>query len=470
MATRLQEIKIGDSDSEYDNPNLASLTLGNNVLLKKIDVRNCSGLGDTTIEGHTQTVVDISGCSIVEEVYFDGTNVAGVTLPNGGVLKKLHLPGTITNLTIMNQKAITELVVPSYSNISTLRLENVPTVNSKAILSAVPANTRVRLIGIAWEAEDADEIEDLLDTLDTMRGLDEAGNNMETAQVSGTIHTGSLTGAQIASYNARYPYLTVTADNVTSYLTLKSYDGETTLDTIVCYNGVPQESIPSVPARPNSSDGHYSYTGIGWNTEYDTQVADPTAVTDVIADRTVYPAYTWVVRTYTVTWKNGSTTIETDSNVPWGTMPHYDGATPTQDGQTSTGWSPALAPVTGNVTYTAVYLPTYQVRFYNGSTLLQTVMVPEGQTAVYTGETPTSEEGDFSGWDHELTNVHAAFDTYALFDIVIVEPDLKYLVYTVDDVNMTMTITGLNTAQIVTDGLTIITIPDTIQGYHVILA
>ena len=49
------------------------------------------------------------------------------------------------------------------------------------------------------------------------------------------------------------------------------------------------------------------------------------------------------------------------------------------------------------------------------------------------------------------------------------QPDLKYLNYTLDETNQTMTITGLNTANIVADNLESITIPDTINGYHVIL-
>lgn len=52
-----------------------------------------------------------------------------------------------------------------------------------------------------------------------------------------------------------------------------------------------------------------------------------------------------------------------------------------------------------------------------------------------------------------------------------VEPavDLKYLIYTTDDENKTMTITGLNVANIVADKTEELVIPDTINGYHVIL-
>ena len=426
MATRLQSVKIGDGDSNYDNPNLYSLSLGSNVLLKSIDVRNCSGLGDTSMVGHTQTTVDISGCEIVEEVYFDGTKIQGLTLPNGGVLKKLHLPATMTNLTIVNQKAITEFVIPSFASISTLRLENVSSaVDSKAILNAIPTNSRVRLIGIAWEAEDAEEIKDLLDLLDTMRGLDENGNNVDTAQVSGTIHTGSLTGAEIAEFNHRYPYLRITADYVESTLTYKTYDGTNTIKTVTCLNGTPQEGAPSVPARANSSDGHYSYTGLGWNTEMDSQAADPDAIKDVIADRTVYAAYRWDVRTYTVYWKNSDgTTLETDNNVPWGTTPTYNGSTPqnpTSGGGSFTGWTPAITKVTGNTTYTASYIPVYTVIWYNDdrSTELYRTTVQQGSTATYAGTNPpVSTNGDdyiFLSWDKVTTNVQSNLSVYAQY-------------------------------------------------------
>lgn len=439
MATKLQAIKIGDADSSYQNTNLASLSLGNNVLLKTLDVRNCVGLGDTSLEGHTQTAVDISGCEIIEEVYFDGTKIKGLTLPNGGVLKVLHLPATITNLTIRNQKAITDLSIASYDSITTLWLENLPTVDTKAIFNRMTATTRVRLIGFTWEAADATEIEALLDKLDTMRGLDESGNNVETAQVSGTIHTSSLTGAQIASFNERYPYLTVKADYVESVLTYMSYDGTSTIKAVVCLNGVPQEAAPSVPTRANSSDGHYSYTGIGWNTEMDSQTADPSAIKDVIADRTVYAAYTWTVRTYTVYWQNAGSTIETDTNVPWGTIPHYDGSTPTKDGQTSTGWLPdPTQPITGNTTFVAQYLPVYTVTFKNdtGTTTLDTQRVVQGQNATYGGTTPTSSEDASLAWlgwatsanshtaNAVLTNIQSNMTVYAAFESAVQDVEI----------------------------------------------
>ena len=340
MATKIQSIKIGDVSASYDNANLTSLTLGNNTLLKTLDVRNCSALS---------TTVDISGCEIIENVYFDGTSITGVTLPNGGVLKVLHLPETITNLTIMNQSAITDLTIGGYNNISTLRLENVPTIDSKEILESIPIASRVRLIGFSWEATDSTEIENLLNLLDSMRGLDENGNNMDTAQVSGIIHTTSLTGAQIASYNTRYPYLTVTADHTTSYLYYYSYDGTQLLHTETIYDGG-NGTYNGTPGR--TSDAQYNYTFAGWATSPNGN-ANANATKGIVADRNVYAAYTKTVRTYTVYFYNGSTLLETDRNVPYGGSTTYNGSTPvSSEGSAEDypfeGWKPAPTNIHGD--------------------------------------------------------------------------------------------------------------------------
>ena len=145
-ATKLQSLKLGDESKYYTNGNLQTLYLGQNKLLKTLDVRNCTGLGTGD-----QKTVDLSGCTGIEEVYFDGTKITGVTLPNGGVLKKLHVPSTMTSLIIRNQNALTDFTCPSLSNISTLWLENIgSTIDTYAILAALGTGARVRLFGFTW--------------------------------------------------------------------------------------------------------------------------------------------------------------------------------------------------------------------------------------------------------------------------------------------------------------------------------
>lgn len=346
--TRLQTVKVGDAAQDYDNPNLNNLTLGSNRLLRRLDARNCSALGTGD-----QKTVDLSGCEIIEEIYLDGTRIQGVTLPNGGVLRVLHLPATVTNLTLMNQTALTDLTIPSYANISTLRIENGSSaIDSKAMVQTIPAAARVRLIGIAWSVASKTELESLFDTLDTMRGLDEHGNNVDTAQVSGTIHvTGTITGDDIAAWKARYPYINYTADSIAMTLSYYNYDGTSLITTELVSDG----GDGTYAGRPSrDSTAQYTYAFAGWATEPN-GAADANATKMVTTNRSVYAAYTATLRTYTVTWKNGSTTLETDTNVPYGATPSYDGATPTSTEGDFQGWQPTIAPVTGNITYTAYF-------------------------------------------------------------------------------------------------------------------
>jgi hypothetical protein len=109
------------------------------------------------------------------------------------------------------------------------------------------------------------------------------------------------------------------------------------------------------------------------------------------------------VNKYTVTWKDGNgTIIETDTDVVEGTMPSYDGATPTKTDDASASyvfsgeWVPALAPVTGNVTYVAQFNATpkqYTITWIDGNgDELKSDSVAYGQTPVYSGATPTKND------------------------------------------------------------------------------
>lgn len=199
-ATKLQEIKVGDANSSYTNGNLTNLVLGNNTLLRTLDVRNCNNL--------TQAV-DVSGCLNIEELYFDGTAITGLNLPNGGIISTLHLPDTVTNLTIRNQQKITDFELNSYSQITTLRIEN-SSIDELQILLGMSDNGRVRLIGVNWETETYDEAAALIEKLDKSRGLDAYGNNTQKAQISGTYHAEVISDYMLELLHDNYPDLNIT--------------------------------------------------------------------------------------------------------------------------------------------------------------------------------------------------------------------------------------------------------------------
>lgn len=361
-ATKLKALKLGDGSANYSNANLTTFDVSNSTLLESIDVRNCPNLAITVnLENSPRLVTGL----------FEGTKVTSVDIADGGAIETLHLPNTITALVLLNLNKLSDLQIAGYSNISRLMLANISTsvLNPITVLQAIRANSQVNIQGLYLEAQNATEIESWFDLFDTMSGVtrekDANGNwlyyEYDTAIISGEIHTYSLTGAEIASFNSRYPYITVTADHVTSYLTYKSWDGATTVKTVTCIDGTPQESSPSGPVR--TATAQYNYTFVGWNLEMDASTNDASAITNVIADRTVYAAYSRTVRSHTITFvrasADGGGTLQS-SAFPYGSTPSYTGATPTTTQGSATdypfeGWVPAISTVTGPTTYTAKF-------------------------------------------------------------------------------------------------------------------
>jgi hypothetical protein len=259
-------------------------------------------------------------------------------LPNGGIIKTLHLPSTVTNLTIRNQTAITEFVMPSYENVSTLRLENVSTaIPAKEILSAVPANSRVRLIGFDWSFDSVSDILALCDRLDTMRGLDEQGNNVDKAQVSGTVRVENITGNQLSAIQNRYPDITVVYQNLASFLYFYDETGENVLQILEVKNGGDGVYTGETPTK--ESTAQYEYTFAGWSKTIGGGV-DSDALLNVETDRSVYAVFTATVRTYTVRFYNEGVLYHTVENVPYGSSATPP-ADPVKEGEWAfTGWKP----------------------------------------------------------------------------------------------------------------------------------
>lgn len=410
-ATKLQSLKLGDSSSSYSNANLTELHLGNNTLLKTIDCRNCVNLGTGSM-----ATVDVSGCSNIEEIYMEGTKITGIGLPNGGQLRKLHLPNTVSNLTIRNQKKLTDLSMPSFAGISTLRIEN-SSVDALTIMNQIAANSRVRIIGFELDMTSADKVLQFYDKLDTFRGLDENGNNTDKPQMSGSIHIPTATGAQLKEMKERYPGIKINADHFTCTVKYYTWDGATLLHTETVQDGG-DATYSGTPSR--SSTAQYTYTFDGWSsTPGGTLWAN--AKKAVTEDRNVYAHFTATVRKYTVYFYNGSTLLQTVQNVPYGSSASYTGSTPVDpsgNAQPFQGWNPSPTNIQGNTSCYAQYSPMYTCTFKNGDTVLYTVKVQKGSTAVYSGATPTDSSGNnkpFIGWDKGLTNIQADTTFNAVF-------------------------------------------------------
>ena len=514
MATKLQKLKVGDNAEGYQNIKMEELYVGNNEMLTELNFRNCAVLAQT---------VDLSGCSSIETVLGGGSAVPSVTLPVGGKLKTLELPATITNLTIRNQKEFETLTMPGYGSVSTLRIENTPNIPVEDILAGSTALSRVRLVGIRWDATSEETLIAALDKLEACGGLDATGSNIDNAVVSGRLYVPSISAETLERVFTDFPELVVVVNGAVNYLVrYLNYDNT------VLYNGVVAEGgnaidpvaqgLISAPTRPGTDDVGYQFSSFGTlptnihancvviaqykpafavrfldgqgevvNTQWIAEggsAVDPVAnglcdapTKDATAQYT-YTFYSWVglpdvlqnidapryieseysadIRSYTVRIINDGEVLLTQI-VPYGEDVVYTGGNPTKESTTQyhyafAGWSrtedgevdeDAMKNIVADTDIYAIYTSTlrnyYEVKFYNGGTLLFTDTVEEGSNAAYEGSTPTKASTaqynyTFAGWAATdggsanstiLNNISASRSVYAAFTSTV----KKYTVY-----------------------------------------
>lgn len=363
FATRLRRLKIGSGEEGYSNGRLNTINISNKPVLEYLDLRNCPNLA----EGF-----DLEGSPRLEEAYFDGTAITGVDLAEGCSIEHLHLPDTITALTLMDLDKLTDLQLAGLSKVERCMIRNVSSsvADPISIVGQLQPGTLVYLEGIDIELADAAAIDEFFDFLDTMKGVTRTrGSNgrwayieTEKAQVSGKIHTDSLTGEQMEEFRARYPYIQTTADHTTTTLEYYNFEGDTLLYSETIIDGG-DGTYTGQPAH--EADEMYKYSFAGWALVPRATTANQNSLSNVSKNRKVYAAYTVTGQTYTVSFytysaSNGDyvSRLATVKNVLYGTDVEYPYSLPTEAGAVFDKWFPEPKNVKSDMKCYAFYKNT----------------------------------------------------------------------------------------------------------------
>ncbi len=233
--------------------------------------------------------------------------------------------------------------------------------------------------------------------------------------------------AELAAVTGEATYNAVFSQTQVGYTITWLNEDATLIDqTIVAFGTVPEHADAT---KENTAE--FTYTFVGWDKP----------LSAVTADETYTAQYDSVRNKYTITFlfDDGVTVMESVV-VAYGETPATT-ITPSKIAEEHyyyhfIGWTPAVVPVTGEATYTAIFdtIPQeYLITFknYNGK-VLQKTNVPYGTMPEYTGVTPTKPRTrqysyEFVGWNPELTEVAGATTYTAQFEDVLNQYTVVFL-------------------------------------------
>lgn len=303
-----------------------------NNMLSGINTASCKILEEINIMNCTKLgTLDLSNNGLIKKVYATGSSINSVLLPDGGVLEVLHL-GPVANIEVLNHTGLTDFECTGYDNLRSLRVENTPTI---PVLDIVEERLDyltggLRLAGIDADLEDTSLLERLISNTAKGKYIDNNGILSEDANaypyISGTIRVPSIGSYLLAQLNEAYPYLTIEANTIIEqYLVRFKNDDGTVLDTQYIIRG--QFATDPVTRADKPIETPTKESTIAHIYEYKGWDADPTT-TLITANTDFCATYNVITREYTVRWFNGSAKLE-EQKVLYGESAEFSGSTPT---------------------------------------------------------------------------------------------------------------------------------------------
>lgn len=308
-ASRLRELIIGNTTEGYQNTFLTNLGIGNNTLLKKLDIQNTPNLAQT---------LNLSACGNLEELYAHGSGLTGVTFADSGNIRIAQLPA-ITSITMRNLAYLTGLDIAAFDNLTTLTIENCGTVDVRDLLEEAPNVNRVRITGINWEMEDVS----LLERIYKMYGVDKNGYNISQSVLSGSVHVSTIREKKLADYQEVWQDLEISYDSIINQfpVTFANDDGTVLEVQYVDKGEKPVDPTTRadnpIPIPTKESTVSTDFTFAGWDLPF----------ISVFESQTITATYSESIRKYTVRYVSRNTVLQ-ESIGDYGSTIFYTGDTP----------------------------------------------------------------------------------------------------------------------------------------------
>ena len=314
-ASKMKELNIGSDVVGYKNDSFTTLTLGANPLLEKLNVENVTGL--------TQSL-NLAALTSLKELYAKGTNTAGVTFADGGLIEIAELP-SISAMSMKNLIYLTTLDVVSFDKLTSLTVENCNTVDLMTILDSASNLNRVRIVGIDWNLPNTD----LLERIYIMKGLDKTGYNIDQSVLSGKVHVPVIRQQQLRNFQTAWSDLEIVADTIIEQfaVTFVNADADATVLEVQyvdkggnAIDPTTREENPLVPTLESTVSHNFAFAG--WEG----------TLTGVFSDRTITATYTSSLREYTIKYVSKGTVMQESTGLYGDNIP-YHGIAPTYTGE-----------------------------------------------------------------------------------------------------------------------------------------
>lgn len=284
-AQRLQALMIGSGELGYLNLNLSQIGVGNNRMLKVLDLRGCPNL---------VTALDLRALGSLERFLASGSGITGVSFAKGGMLREIRLPA-VSSLTAIDLRQV-ETFMMDPAELTLMMVENCPGIDTLAICTGARKLERGRITGIDWNVADAQ----VLLRLAKLAGYDAMGKPSDRFVLTGRAHVETVSQNQVDGIQEAFPELNLSYDQMVESVTVtfRNWDGTVWQEA--------QQQIPKgcdalnpvtaglieMPQRLSDVEYHYQFSG--WDKEF-TNVQSDLVVTAVFAATDRYYRVThWV--------------------------------------------------------------------------------------------------------------------------------------------------------------------------------